>query len=522
VDRASLERVAEAARRGSLILLPNHKSHIDYILVSQIFFDARLATPFIAAGRNLSFWPLGAIFRGAGAFFIRRRFEGDELYTTVMRAYLRRLLLDGCHVEIFFEGTRSRTGKLLPPRTGLLGLLGEVGLGLRGREIHVVPVAITYERVIEEGAYVREAGGGEKEAEDVRGLLGARRFLNSRYGRLHVRFGEPLDLHAFAAEQGLGAGTVADRARWRFGVRRLAYRTAYAINAQTPATPTALVATALLGRGSRGTRMADLEADVARLRDWVAGLGAPLAASLESAGAPEPPREAVRRAVELFAGDRTVDVAGPAGDELLSVEDRRRPHLDYYRNGVLHWLVEPALVSLGLTLRRDRGGLAERVNRLARLWKYEFIYADEEEALPGVNRGRAFLEAIGAVEPGDGPEVGVRSEERLRSVARLLLAFVESYRVAFTVLERTAGRRRDEEVLRHCFAEAERMYLRGDLGCYEARNRVTFANALLAARDLGLLEFPTRDEVRVPDAVRSSERLLEERTHLARLAAALR
>ena len=522
VDQESLDRVVEAARRGPVILLPSHKSHIDYILVSQVFYDAHLATPFIAAGRNLSFWPLGSLFRRAGAFFIRRRFEGDELYVTVLRGYLRHLLLDGCHIELFFEGTRSRTGKLLPPRIGLLGLLAEVGLGLRGRRIHVVPVAITHERVIEEGSHLRETSGAEKEREGVRGLLGARRFLDSRYGRLHIRFGDPIDLHAFADALGLRAGSVSDRPRWRQAMRRLAYRSAFAINLQTPATPASLVATALLGRDSRAARLADLEADFGRLRDWAAELGAPLAAAVGTPHADPPPREAIRRAIELFASDGTVAVAGPPGHELVTTDDRRRARLDYYRNGVLHVFLEPALVALGLSLERDRAGLAERVNRLARLWKYEFIYADEEDALPGVTRGLEFLERIGAVRRGDGPDVEVQSPATVRELARLLLAFVEAYHVVLAVLERTPGRRRDAEVLGRCLVEAERLYLRGELTVYEARNKVTFSNALLAARDLGLLEFPSPEELRVPEAVQSSERLLEERQQLQRLAGALR
>ncbi|MBI5490671.1 MAG: 1-acyl-sn-glycerol-3-phosphate acyltransferase [Deltaproteobacteria bacterium] len=522
VDHEGLRRVVDAARQGSVILLPSHKSHIDYIVMSQVFYDARLATPFIAAGRNLSFWPLGPLFRAAGAFFMRRRFEGDELYVTVMRAYLRRLLLDGCHVELFCEGTRSRTGKLLPPRIGLLGLLVEAALHLRGRRIHVVPVSITHERVIEEGAHVRETSGGTKEKEDVGGLFGARRFLQSRYGRLHVRFGDPVDLHDFAAAAGVGPATVADRPAWRNAVRHLAFRSSFAVNLETPATPTALVAAALLGGGSRSVGRADLERRVARLRDWAAELGSPLAAALSPPHQTEPPHEAVRRAVELFASDGTLDVTGPLGETLVTVEDRRRPHLDYYRNGVLHVFLEPALVALGILAGDDRAGLPGRVNRLARLWKYEFIYADEADALPGVARGLEFLVRIGAVANAPDGALRIAAPSILRELARMLFAFVEAYRVALGVLERTTDTRRHAEVVARCLAEAERQYLRGELAAYEARNAVTFANVFVAARDLGWLEFPSSDTLRVSSAARSSEVLLEERKRLERLAATLR
>jgi glycerol-3-phosphate O-acyltransferase len=419
------------------------------------------------------------------------------------------------------EGTRSRTGKLLTPRIGLLGLLAEAGLGLRGRPVHVVPVAITHERVIEEGSHLRETSGAEKESEGLQGLLGARRVLNSKFGRMHVRFGEPIDLHAFAGAQRLRPEHVADRTRWRTEMRRLAFRAAFAINRQTPATPTFLVATALLASETRATRFVDLADDVARLRNAAADLGAPLTAALQPAHAPHPPWEAVRRAVELFASDGTVAVTGSGEHELVTVDDARRPRLDYYRNGVLHWFVEPALVSLALLEDDDRASLAERVGRLARLWKHEFIFAAEEDGLPGVARGLEFLERQGAVGAGTGPRVEIVFRSVLRRVGRLLLAFVEAYRVAYGVLERTAGRRRNAELVGRCLAEAERRFLRGELQVYEARNKVTFANALSAAHDAGLLEYPSPDEVEIPAAVRTSERLLEERRRLERLSAAL-
>ncbi|MDI7269242.1 MAG: hypothetical protein QME96_14730, partial [Myxococcota bacterium] len=130
-------------------------------------------------------------------------------------------------------------------------------------------------------------------------------------------------------------------------------------------------------------------------------------------------------------------------------------------------------------------------------------------------------EALGAEQPPGADDVRIASHAGLRSVARLLLAFLESYAVVLRVLERTPGRRRQSEVVVRCLAEAERLFLRGVVSCYEARNRVTLANALRAFRDMGLVEFPSPDDVRVPDDVLRSERLIDRRLSIERLIAAI-
>src|SRR5262249_5539729 len=136
------------------------------------------------------FFPLGLVFRRGGAFFIRRSFGGDRLYAAVVDAYIRRLIREGYSIEFFLEGKRSRTGKLLPPKLGLLNMVIEAGLSVPNREVFFVPVSIGYDRIVEGGSYVEELIGGEKQKEDARGLLRTTRVLRGRYGRLNIQFGD--------------------------------------------------------------------------------------------------------------------------------------------------------------------------------------------------------------------------------------------------------------------------------------------------------------------------------------------
>jgi glycerol-3-phosphate O-acyltransferase len=140
LEVTGLERVTEAAKLHPLVLVPTHRSHFDYLILSWLFYEQHLVPPLVAAGDNLAFWPLGPVLRRGGGYFLRRSFEGDRLYTTVFRRYVQQLIKDGATQEFFIEGTRSRSGRTLPPRLGMLGMVLEAyARGVR-RDLYLVPV----------------------------------------------------------------------------------------------------------------------------------------------------------------------------------------------------------------------------------------------------------------------------------------------------------------------------------------------------------------------------------------------
>ncbi len=187
VDEEGIARIRQLSKGGSLILLPSHKSYIDFLVVSYVFYKANIPVPLIVAGENLSFFPMGPIARRAGAFFIRRTFRGDRLYAALVDAYVRRLFRDGFSFEVFLEGQRSRTGKLLAPKFGLLSMLVSAALTRDPAKVHFVPISIGYERIIETGSHQHEILGERKIKEDAAGLLSATEVLRHRYGRISCR-----------------------------------------------------------------------------------------------------------------------------------------------------------------------------------------------------------------------------------------------------------------------------------------------------------------------------------------------
>ncbi|UDG79559.1 glycerol-3-phosphate 1-O-acyltransferase PlsB [Candidatus Steffania adelgidicola] len=199
----NLARVRKLAEEGKeIVYIPCHRSHMDYLLVSYILYNHGLVPPHIAAGINLNFWPAGPIFRHLGAFFIRRTFRGNQLYSTIFREYLGELFTRGYSVEYFIEGGRSRTGRLLKPKTGILTMTIQAMLRQRSskRPITLVPIYIGYERIMEVATYAKELRGAAKEQEGfwqmMRGLCQLRNL-----GQGYVNFGEPLPLATWLSTQ---------------------------------------------------------------------------------------------------------------------------------------------------------------------------------------------------------------------------------------------------------------------------------------------------------------------------------
>lgn len=188
----NFDKIVNYAKTGQIIWMPCHRSHLDYLLLSYVLFKKGLVAPHIAAGVNLSFWPAGPVLRRGGAFFLRRSIAGNRLYSYTFAQYVHFLMHQGFPVEFFQEGGRSRIGKLLSPKTGLLSWCVSSILKRRAENTYVIPVYFGYDKVMEDDTYARELSGAKKQKESFLQLLGSVRYLFSNYGRVDVSFGEPI------------------------------------------------------------------------------------------------------------------------------------------------------------------------------------------------------------------------------------------------------------------------------------------------------------------------------------------
>jgi glycerol-3-phosphate O-acyltransferase len=502
VDEAGIERLREKAKEGTLVLLPSHKSHMDYLALAWVLYRHKLQLPLIAAGDNLNFFPMGAIFRRAGAFFIRRSFSGDRLYAAVVDAYIRRLIKDGVALEFFPEGGRSRTGKLLPPKLGLLSLVVDAALGVPTRTTWFCPISIGYERFVEEKAFVREVSGGEKSKENVQGLVRAVDALVGRYGRLSVQFGKPLtladvlrDLDAKATPADLATLTPARR---RAVVTRLGYRVMNEIDAVTAVTPGSLVATSLLAHDRRGLPHGDLVAACERLARTLRRKGARFSPSLVDGSGDLRP-SALREAVELFVRAEHLVTHRVGGDAIYVVPPEARLSLDLAKNVIIHFFAAKALIATAL-LAAPGPPLAaevvrERVLALSRLFKYEFTFRADAKFETIFDEEVAAMEADGelarvVLRPSDGvgglvPK-GDDGLEQIRLYARLLENFIEGYRVAARGLSSLLrAPLAVKDVIKRAIPEGQRMFLAGEIARREAISRPVLENAYASFVDQG-------------------------------------
>jgi glycerol-3-phosphate O-acyltransferase len=279
-----LHAVAEQAekKKQSIIFLPSHRSHVDYVSMQIICYRLGLALPTVVAGDNLNFPLVGPFLQHAGAMWIRRSFGDDQLYSTLVQAYLDTLLQGGYNFECFIEGGRSRTGKLLSPKFGILGFLLESLLSGRVDDAIVCPVSTQYDKVIEVDSYISELLGQPKKKENLQDFLSASSILSLKLGRVDVRFHEPFSLREFINDQFSKYQTipnqVSNTADWNRErrlrlLRTLGYKALSDINDVSVVMPTALIGTVLLTLRGRGVGKSELIRRVDWLRERVISKG---------------------------------------------------------------------------------------------------------------------------------------------------------------------------------------------------------------------------------------------------------
>jgi glycerol-3-phosphate O-acyltransferase len=522
VDEAGLERALQAGRGGApIVLCPSHKSHIDYLVMSWVLWKRGYQAPVVAAGANLSFFPLGPVLRRAGAFFLRRSFGSDRLYTATFKAYVRKLVRDGVLQEFFPEGGRSRTGKLLPAKLGLLGWEVEAVLDGARNDLAFIPVAIDYEKIVEGSSYSRELLGGEKQPENVGALIRAPTVLLRRYGKIHLRFDEPILLREFMQSRGLGDPQHLTEEEKRGLVRALGHRIMWGIARVSTVTPHALVSTSLLAHPGRGGLPASvLAARVDALRRMSIEDGSMLSAGLAEAPADPTVLGPVREAVLGFVEDKMVRTEQAKGETVYLPVDERRVQLAYYKNNIINLVVPRTLVAAAALrglLDSSEESVQTKALFLSRLFKLEFIYrvgapfevvfAETVDRL--VNTG-LLLRREGQLVP---PDAAARTQ--LEFLADVIRDYLQSYLLAALTLEELASGPLDRKAFLRAALETGRMeFLSGRIDAAEAISRTTLENAvswlleqeMLAERDRKLILGPAAERPEQREAFRDELR----------------
>ncbi len=493
VDEEGLRNVADAARRAPIVLCPTHRSHVDYLLVSHVLFERGMTPPLVAAGANLSFFPLGPIFRRGGAFFIRRTFKGDRVYGSALAAYVRKLARDGYTQEFYPEGGRTRTGRILQPKYGLISMEVDAWMSGARDDLHFVPIAIDYEKLIEGGAYAKELAGGEKKKEDLKGLLKVPAVLGAKWGAVFLQVDAPVSLARFAAARGVDREKATPEEKKAL-VRALGARIAFGMGRVQTITSRSLVAAALLSHRSRGLPAADLAARIELLRKIAVARAARFSPGVDTAPSDPTARGPIRDAVLDFVEDRLVAAQEAGGETIYQVPEAARPQLSFYKHNSVHHFQDEAVLAGALlsftSMRAANDELLRQVELLSRLLKLELSFRVNVPLAETVERTAERLHGLGLLEPVEGGwAVRPGGRDALVFLRELLSDVVESYHLAIGALDGLEAQPFEKkELVRRCLERGKGQFLAGKIFAAEAISRPTFETAVAWLEDQGIVQ----------------------------------
>ena len=485
VNQTEINRMREKSTEAPLILVPCHKSHLDYLLLPYVMFKNNMPCPHIAAGKNLSFWPLGPLFRRAGAFFLRRTFQGAPLYTKIFAAYLEKLLYEGFNIKIFIEGGRSRTGKLLAPKPGGLAMLINAYNNGACDNLYFVPVFIGYDHVLEEDSYLKEIEGGKKQPETLKGLINARKFLKKKYGKVYMKFNEPISLKDYIQDKNIDLSKISKQEYIGF-VKTFGYKLINAINTNAVATPHGIVASAVLNCSKNSFVKKQMIARVTTYMNILTFLNTEVSDALLV-----DPDNALNAVINDFISRDFIELADEDDKDITEntvfiVKDNKRAILDYYKNSVISFFVYFSYTAVAI-LETDRfqfssSDLVIRYKFLEKMFTDEFFFDEETTYEQDISTCIKWFVNEGILVPdsseSDMFRITSQGLRKLKWVAAFLQPFFESYKTTLLYFEKYKEEKHDaKERVKKIHSMGTKLYKTKIITFKESLSQINYKNA---------------------------------------------
>lgn len=481
--------IRELAQNGhEIVYAPCHRSHMDYLLLSYVLYRQGLVPPHIAAGINLNFWPAGPIFRRLGAFFIRRSFRGNKLYTAVFRKYLAELFIRGYSVEYFIEGGRSRTGRLLDPKTGMLMMTIQTLLRGDPRPITVVPIYIGYEHVLEVATYANELRGAAKKKENLWQTLKAF-FRLKKLGLGYVNFGQPIPLNQFLSQNVPDWREAIDssnnsRPKWLTPTTNLlAQNIMESINSSAAVNAMNLCSVFLLASQQNALTKKQLIEHINYVLILLRNVPYSNLVTIPTQTA----EQLFEHAKQMGKFVITTDEAG----EIVSLPQEQAVLMTYYRNNIQHLLIIPAIVAR-IILKHNRISLDEltkQVELIFPLIKAElFIYYQEDDLLSYIPKLLQCLAEINLINYS--PEritVNYLKLTALQLLASISKDTLQRYVITFSLLQKDPSISR-VSLEKESRLIAERLSVLHGINAPEFFDKGVFSTLATTLRNLGYLD----------------------------------
>lgn len=367
-DTASIEKMRQMVRDNPSMLLWTHKTYLDGMVVPKVLFENDFPMPHMFGGANLNFPGLGYLLHRAGAIFIKRSFQDNELYKMTLRHYIGYLMEKRFPMNWSFEGTRSRMGKLMPPRYGLLKYVLEACHASDARNIHIIPISISYDLIRDVEEYATEQTGRGKGAESLRWFIGYVRSLAKPMGKVYMDIGEPVILER------------APEPDDSLALSKIAFEVAVQANQVTPITFPSLVTMSLLGSAPRALTQEEVRSDIGALLNWARERNLRVSADLDISST-----ENVEQLLEIMINEGIVTRYDEGPEIVYAIGLDQHAVASYYRNTVIHFFVNKAIIEMALFRASENEGQGAlevfwaEVDRQRDIFKFEFFYDPTEE-----------------------------------------------------------------------------------------------------------------------------------------------
>lgn len=478
IDLEKLETYRSIVREHPTALLWTHKTHMDGVTMQSVLFENDFPPPHIMGGINMAFAGVGFLARRSGAIFIRRSFQDNPLYKLVLRSYLAYLLEKRFPLTWSFEGTRSRVGKLMPPKYGMLKYVMEAMQDSDADDLHIIPVAINYDMNNDVKDYAAEQAGGIKRPESLSWFISYLRRMRQPLGRIYVDFGDPVIVNKAAYNKD------------PLALQRTAFQVGVEVNRVTPITLTALMSMSLLGAAPRAQTIEEMQDDMEALRAWSYSRDIKFTSDFDDDN-----QQRMLELIDNMVSSGLINRYDEGPETVYAVANDQQVMASYYRNTIVHHFVSKAIAEMSLleALNQPENKLAafwREANHLKDMFKFEFFYAPTEQFQAGIRAELAHFE----------PDWEARIEETdfianlLRNMRPLvahccLKPYLEAYRIVADVFSRLeAHETLDEKALvSAAFKYGRQAYMQRRISSKASIGEILFKNGFKLLDSYGLV-----------------------------------
>jgi glycerol-3-phosphate O-acyltransferase len=488
-DRVQIESMRRALENHPAVLLFSHRSYLDGVIVPVAMQENRLPPVHTFAGINLSFGFMGPLMRHSGVIFLRRKLD-DPLYKYVLRQFVGYIVEKRFNLSWSIEGTRSRTGKMLPPKLGLLAYVADAYLDGRSEDILLQPVSISFDQLHETAEYAAYARGGEKTPESVSWLYNFIKAQGERnFGKIYVRFPEAVSMREYL---GSPHGPIADDpAAKRLALQKMAFETAWRILRATPVNASALVSALLLTSRGLALTLDQLHHTLQDGLDYLERKQTPMTNSALRLRTPD----GVRAAADALSGGHPVTRIDGGREPVWRIAPEHEHEAAFYRNTLIDAFLETSIVELSLAhaARAESDPVQafwSQAMRLRDLLKFDFYFADSvafrEHMVEEMSWHQDWEQQLAA---GGDAILALIAARRPLIAGAMLRPFFEAYEIVADVLRGAPADVSEPELTKLALGVGNQYAAQGKVRSTEAVSALLFATARQVAADQELLEY---------------------------------